>query len=295
MEFQVVLNKKAELAETPFWDSRSRRLVWTDLMAGKVHIFHPETGDDVEFDTGKMIGCAIPCTSGKILCVLEDGLYKLDPVSGALDLILAVEAERKEFRFNDAGCDAMGRVLISSTAKCYGTPDYMPDMKGSFYMVDTDLSLKKVVDEMEHYNGIVFSGDNRAMYVVDSYNKRVLAFDYDIEKGIASGMRTAFDIPDEFFAPDGMAMDEEENVYITFWNGWLTKWDPKEGRLLEKIAMGCPYITCPAFAGDDRRDLYITTSTWGYGRDDFKKFPDAGGIYKTRVVVPGRIDYYYRD
>lgn len=295
MEFEVVINKKAELAETPFWDTMSGRLVWTDLMAGKVHIFDPAGGGDIEFDTGKMIGCAIPCTSGKILCVLEDGLYKLDAQSGELALLLAVEADRPEYRFNDAGCDAFGRVFISSTAKCYGTPLYSPDMKGSFYLIDTDLSIKKIVDQMEHYNGIVFTGDNKTMYVVDSYNKKVLAFDYELAEGAAFNMRTAFQVPDEFFAPDGLAIDEDENVYLTFWNGWLTKWNPKTGELLEKTAMGCPFITCPGFGGEDRKDLYIATSTWGYTEQDFLNYPDAGGIYRTRVKVPGRIDHYFRD
>jgi sugar lactone lactonase YvrE len=295
MEFEVVVNKKAELAETPFWDTKSKRLVWTDLMAGKVHLFDPASGKDTAYDTGKMIGCAIPCTSGKVLCVLEDGLYKLDTQTGGLELLLAVEADRPAYRFNDAGCDAMGRVLISSTAKCYGTPEFTTDMKGSFYLVDTDLSIKKIVDQMEHYNGIVFTKDNKTMYVVDSYNKKVVAFDYDVQKGKASNMRTAFCVPDKYFSPDGMAIDEEENVYITFWNGWMTKWNPQKGELLEEISMGCPFITCPGFGGDDRKDLYIATSTWGYKQEDFEKYPDAGGIYRTRVAVPGRIDYYFKD
>lgn len=295
MEFKVVINKKAELAETPFWDTKSKKLIWTDLMAGKVHLFDPATEEDTEFNTGKMIGCAIPCTSGKVLCVLEDGLYKLDTQTGDLKLLLSVESDRKDYRFNDAGCDAMGRVLISSTAKCYGTPAYSPDMKGSFYLVETDLTITKIVDKMEHYNGIVFTRDNKIMYVVDSYNKKVLAFDYDLVKGIASNMRTAFSVPDDFFALDGMAIDQEENVYITFWNGWLTKWNPETGELLEKIKMDCPFITCPGFGGEDLRDLYLTTSTWGYTEEDFDKYPDAGGIYKTRVSVPGRLDYYFKD
>lgn len=295
MDFKIVINKKAELAETPFWDEKTKTLFWTDLMAGTVHRFVPETGGDREFQTGKMIGCAIPCTSGKVLCVLEDGLYKLDFDSGILELLLAVEADRSDFRFNDAGCDALGRVFISSTAKCYGSPDYREDMKGSFYMVDTDFSLKKIVSEMEHYNGICFTKDNKTMYVVDSCNKKLLAFPYDLNIGPAGEPVIAIQFSDDFFAPDGLAIDEEENVYVTFWNGWLTKWNPVSGELLQKIAMNCPFITCPSFGGDDLRDLYVTTSTWGYTEEDMQKYPDAGGIYLGRTDVPGRLDHYYKD
>ena len=295
MDFQVVLNKRAVLAETPFWDDKTGCLYWTDLFCGDVHKFDPLTGEDAVFATGKQIGCAIPCTSSKVLCVLEDGLYKLDPENGDLSLHLAVEADRTDFRFNDAGCDAEGRVFISSTANCYGTPDYKPEMKGSFYMVDKDLSIKTIVPEMEHYNGICFSKDNKTMYVVDSYKFAILAFPYDLAKGPAGGPETAVEIPKEYFAIDGLAIDEEEMLYLATWSGWILKYKPFTGELVERIQMSCPYISCAGFGGVDRKDLYVTSSAWGYEQAELDQYPDAGGIYRGRTEVAGRIDYYYQD
>ena len=295
MIFKTVLNKRAELAETPFWDDKTGCLYWTDLFCGAVHKFDPITGEDVEFATGKQIGCAIPCTSGKVLCVLEDGLYKLDPGNGALDLFLAVEADRTDFRFNDAGCDAEGRLFISSTANCYGTPDYKPEMKGSFYMVNKDLTVETIVPEMEHYNGICFSKDNKTMYVVDSYNFSILAFPYDIARGPVGKPEIAVNVPKEYFALDGLVIDEEEKLYLATWSGWLLKYDPVKGDLIDSIQMNCPYISCLSFGGVDRKDLYVTTSTWGYGQAELDQYPDAGGIYHGRTEIPGRIDFYFQD
>jgi sugar lactone lactonase YvrE len=295
MIFQTVLNKRAELAETPFWDDKTNRLIWTDLFTGVVHRFDPVTGSDEEFETGKQIGCAIPCTSGKILCVLEDGLYKLDPQDGSLDLLLAVEHDRTDFRFNDAGCDAAGRLFISSTSNYYGSPDFKPEMKGSFYMVEKDLDLKIIVPEIEHYNGICFSKDNKTMYVVDSYNFAVLAFPYDLKTGPTGEPETLIKVPEEYFAIDGLAIDEEDQLYLATWSGWLLKYDSASGRLVERMQMDCPYISCPGFGGVDRKDFYITTSVWGYGEAELEKYPVAGGILRTRTEVPGRIDYYYHD
>ena len=295
MIFQTVLNKRAELAETPFWDDKTGCLYWTDLFKGTVHRFDPASGRDEEFATGKQIGCAIPCTSGKVLCVLEDGLYKLDPGNGELTLLLEVEKDRADFRFNDAGCDAAGRVFISSTAKCYGTPEFKPGMKGSFYMVDKDLSVKTIIPEMEHYNGICFSKDNKTMYVVDSYNFAILAFPYDVAAGHAGDPIPLVKVPEEYFAIDGLAIDEAENLYLATWSGWLLKYDPATGELTERVKTGCPFISCPGFGGADRKDLYLTTSIWGYGPAELEQYPDAGGIYRTRTETPGRVDYYFRD
>jgi len=293
--FKTVLNKRAELAETPFWCEKTNCLYWTDLFAGIVHRFDPETGRDEEFHTGKQIGCAIPCMSGKVLCVLEDGLYKLDPGNGALDLLLAVEKDRPDFRFNDAGCDAAGRVFISSTSKHYGTPEFKPEMTGSFYMVEKDMSLNVIVPKVEHYNGICFSKDNKTMYVVDSYNFAILAFMYDMATGSVGEPVTAIKIPEEYFAIDGLAIDEEENLYLATWSGWILKYDPVSGKLSERIKMSCPYISCAGFGGTDRRDLYVTTSTWGYGQAELDQYPDAGGLLVSRTEIPGRIDYYFKD
>jgi len=295
MNFETVLNKRAELAETPFWDDKTNSLYWTDLFAGVVHRFDPETGADEEFATGKQIGCAIPCASGQVLCVLEDGLYKLDPGNGAVNPLLAVEEDREEFRFNDAGCDAEGRVFISSTAKCYGSKDFKPEMKGSFYMVDKDLSVEVITPGIEHYNGICFTKDNKTMYVVDSYNFAILAFPYDGAKGPAGKPETAVKIPKEYFAIDGLAIDEEENLYLAVWSGWLLKYDPAAGKLIERTQMSCPFISCPGFGGADRKDLYVTTSVWGYGQAELDQYPAAGGILRARAETPGRIDYYYKD
>ena len=295
MIFETVLNKRAELAETPFWDDKTSTLYWTDLFKGVLHRFNPETGVDDEYPTGKQIGCAIPCTSGKVLCVLEDGLYKLDPTNGDINLLLAVEEDRTDFRFNDAGCDSKGRVFISSTANCYGSPDYKPEMKGSFYMVDKDLKANVIIPEMEHYNGICFSKDEKTMYVVDSFNFSILAFPYNSETGHVGKPEIAIKVPEEYFAIDGLAIDDDEKLYLATWSGWLLKYDAASCALDERVQISCPFVSCAGFGGADRKDLYLTTSVWGYGQAELDQYPDAGGIIRTRTEVPGRVDFYYQD
>jgi len=209
--------------------------------------------------------------------------------------MLAVEEDRTDYRFNDAGCDARGRLFISSTANCYGSPDFKPEMKGSFYMVDNDLNLKVIVPEMEHYNGICFTKDNKTMFVVDSYNFAILAFPYDLDAGPAGDPEVFIKVPEEYFAIDGLAIDEEENLFLSTWSGWLLKYDSSTGQLIGRFEMSCPYTSCPGFGGVDRKDLYVTTSTWGYGQAELDQYPDAGGIFRARTDVPGRIDYYFQD
>ena len=46
MGFELAIDSRVVLAETPIWDPRLKKLYWTDLFEGTVHRFDPATGQD---------------------------------------------------------------------------------------------------------------------------------------------------------------------------------------------------------------------------------------------------------
>ncbi len=62
-KFDLVIDARVELAETPIWDSRIDKLYWTDLFNGTIHRYDAVTGCDETVETHSFIGSAIPCTS----------------------------------------------------------------------------------------------------------------------------------------------------------------------------------------------------------------------------------------
>ena len=292
MNFQLAIPSAVTLAETPIWDERIGKLYWTDLFTGDVNQFDPETGAKAQWKTGQLIGSAVPCeTLGKLLVVIESGVHVLDQATGALTLVAHPE-ESGANRYNDARVDAAGRVLLSSVAKTYGTDAYTPDQVGGFYLVDTDRSVKTLVAGINQYNAICWSGDNTKMFVVDTYNQKLLCFDYDLAVGPVSGPREVIDFAAQGM-PDGMCMDEEDNLYIAHWTGRLSVWD-RDLKLREEIPFPVEQVCCPGFGGRDGRDLYVATASYTYTPEDFAKNPGAGGLFVARSDIRGRMDHFFK-
>lgn len=295
-EAKLVLDAKAGIAETPIWHPEKKVLYWTDVFTGDFHIFNPVSQTDKVFKTDCMIGSAIPCEDGHVLLLLDSGLHLLNPETRQITKIVDVEPESDANRLNDGRCDAKGRVWFSTVSKLFGSDDFTEDMTGALYMVDTDLSLHKVVDGIHQLNGIGWSKDNRRMYVVDTYNFKLFSFDYNIETGQASGMSTAAQIPEEFSYADGLCIDDEDYVWIAHWGGRLSKWNPVTGELVETVPMPVPHVTCCGFGGDAFNELYITTSKFGISEDDLNLSPlcMSGGLFRINPGVRGRETYMFK-
>lgn len=295
-DIKLILDVKAELAETPIWHPDREVLYWTDAFAGDFHIFDPINKNDITYNLDGMIGSAIPCENGKVLVLLDTGLKQLDLNTNELMHLIDPEPDNDANRLNDGRCDVCGRVWLSTVSKLFGTDEYEASMTGALYMVDKDLSVNKVLDSVNQLNGIGWSIDNKYMYVVDTYNFKLLSFEYDIKTGHTGVPKTAISIPQAFGYADGMCVDSEDYVWIAHWGSKLSRWNPKTGDLIEAVDMPVPNITCCNFGGVDFDELYITTSMFGIDEEDLKKQPlsMSGGILKMKTGVKGRESYMFK-
>jgi len=81
--------------------------------------------------------------------------------------------------------------------------------------------------------------------------------------------------------PDGMALDEDENLWIAFYGGGcLTAWSPA-GQMIERIDVPATFVTSVCFCRDRPGDVIVTTAD---NRDD----PSLGGcVLRATVGVNG--------
>lgn len=293
MSFTIAVRSSVELAETPIWDARRRCLYWTDLLGGRVHRYTPSAGRDEAWDTGSLIGSAVPTDHpDKVLCALSGGMYLLDTRDGALTFLVDPKGGDADFRYNDTRVDARGRIFTSTMSTKYGTPAYDPEtMRGNFYRVDRDGSVHVVQAGVNQFNCMLWSPDNTVLYVVDTYNKKLLAAGYDLESGEAGPLETAVDC-EKLGMPDGMAVDTEGNLHLCHWTGHITVWSPGF-RLIDDLAFPVEYATCCGFGGADLRDLYVTSSHRRYPPEKLLQYPDAGSTFVTRREIPGRPDHFF--
>jgi len=294
MKFELVHDVNVELAETPIWDSRNSCLYWTAMFEGKVCEWDPVTKMERRWDTGgKWIGSAIPAQDqSKLLVIMDGGAFLLDKATGKFDFIANPDSARPQNRYNDSRVDERGRIFMSSVARTYATPAFTEDQKGSFYMVEKDGKVTVVEEEIIQYNSIVWTSDNKKMYVIDTGNGTLLEWDYDLDKGPDGKPRVVLDFKEKYGTPDGLSIDTEGNLYAAHWSGKITVWD-KNLKLKEVVPFPVEQVCCGGFGGKDMKDFYVATARFFYTAEQLFDRRGAGGIFKASSPVAGCPDHYY--
>jgi len=118
-------------------------------------------------------------------------------------------------------------------------------------------------------NGIAFSPNGRILYVANSDDRNVRAYDVD-HNGAVSNERVVVSNIDG--VPDGIRLDEKGNLYVTAKGVAVYT---SEGKLLHTIELSETPANC-AFGDPDLQTLYITART---------------SLYRVRLNVKGSVQY----
>lgn len=281
-EIELVLDARAELGEGPIWDDRRQRLVWVDIMRGEVHEFDPVTRQDRVLRVGRPVGCVALAARGDWIVGAADGFHRLDPASGRLTPIAAVEADRPDHRMNDGYVDARGR-LWAGTMALSGAKG-----RGTLYRLDPDGRVHAMVSGVTISNGIDWSPDNRLMYYVDLALGCIDVFDFTLATGVIANRRTFVEIPAEVGHPDGLVVDVEGSVWVALWEGGSLHRYAPDGQLQTIVPVPASLTTKCAFGGADLADLYVTTARGGLDPAAAAAQPHAGGLFRLRPGVRGK-------
>jgi len=172
---------------------------------------------------------------------------------------------------NDIAIGANDIIYVSD-------PDWSTST-GQIWRIDTDGTVTLLETGMGTTNGIEVGPDERTLYVNESVQRNVWAYDLSPE-GEISNKRLLIRFPD--FGLDGMRCDIEGNLYITrYGKGTVVKVSP-EGEVLLEVKLTGKKPTNIAFGGPDGRTCYVTMA-------------DRGNIEMFRVDQPGRSWKLYQE
>ena len=269
----------SQLGEGAFWNHKTQELYWVDIEGKLLHIYNPATKVNTSFATPSKIGTVVPKNSEEAVVALQDGVYTINIKSGDISLLSDIENDKLENRFNDGKCDPSGRLWVGSMA--------LDEAKysGSLYMIDESGKTELKIDSVTISNGIVWSANQKTMYYIDTPTAKIRAFDFDNANGNISNERVVVELNDSLGYPDGMAIDEENMLWVGMWNGnAVIRFDPNTGKILSKIKVPAHNVTSCAFGGKNLDTLYITTASVDMTPEEHAKFPLAGSLFKA---VPG--------
>lgn len=272
---------KAELGEGAFWNHKTQQFYWIDIEGKKFHIFDPITKNNRSFTTPTRIGTVVPVNATEAMVALEDGIHILNTETGILTMYAEIESDIADNRMNDGKCDPAGRLWVGSMHLPQTTPN------GTVYMIDGEGSHKPMIDSVTISNGIVWTKDAKTMYYTDTPTGYVRAYDYDKATGAITNERKVIEIPESLGYPDGMAIDNEDKLWIGLWNGnKVARYDPLTGKMMTSIDVPAHNVSACAFGGPNLDTLYITTARVDMTEAELDSLPLAGSLFKA---VPGVI------
>ena len=267
----------AHHAEGAMWDARSGRVLWVDMLAGRVLSTDPLEGTTIAMMVESPVAAMVRPTGERDFIVARRTDVCILRADGSLRPFASV-VESPDVAINEGGCDTAGRLLVGSVAD-----DGRPGA-GHLWQVSGNGQVRVLLDGISCSNGLAFSEDGTSMFYVDTGTERVDCYAYDVATGELGPRRALASIPELGLqgVPDGICMDAEGGVWVALWGGRSVVRVDAAGRLDAVVEIPTLNVTSCAFGGADLRTLFVTTSAYD------NPGPEAGALFACAPGVTGR-------
>jgi sugar lactone lactonase YvrE len=278
----VVVPGAGDLCEGPQWDERTRRLVWVDILQGRVHEADATGGHHVVHELGVPVGAVAPRRRGGWVAAVERGFQLFDEQWRPHGPLVPAPGQRSGTRFNDGACDPDGRFWAGTLAY-----DETP-RQGALYRLGADGTCAEVLTEVTNSNGLGWSPDGTTFYYVDTGRGTLDVMTYDRRTGAVADRRTLVTVPEKDGLPDGLTVDLDGHLWLALWGGGSVRRYSPDGDLELVVALPVTNVTSIAFGGPDLTDLFVTTARQGIDAVQRRREPLAGSVFRCRPRVTGR-------
>jgi gluconolactonase len=257
-----------KFTEGPAW-SREGFLLFSDIPNNRIMKFVPGKGVEVyREESNGANGLAFDAQGRLYACEGNARRVTRTDRKGRIE-VLAEKWEGKRFNApNDIVVRKDGHAWFTDPAFGRSADTRELDFYGVYHLAPKG-GLDLVARPQGRPNGVALSPDGRILYVANSDERNVRAYDVD-RNGKASSERVV--VADIEGVPDGMRTDEKGNLYVTA--KWVYVYTP-EGKPIGSIEMAETPANC-GFGDPDLQGLYITART---------------SLYRARLDVKGSVQH----
>ncbi|MBT1704956.1 SMP-30/gluconolactonase/LRE family protein [Chryseosolibacter indicus] len=188
--------------------------------------------------------------------------------------VLKIDMKSREittFVHNDA-FNQPNDLTINKKDQLFASDPNWKESTGKIWRVDPDGSSVLLADSMGTTNGITLSPDEKTLYVNESVQRKIWAFDVD-DDGNISNKRLFAEFND--FGFDGMKCDKQGNLYATrYGKGTIAVLSPK-GEVIREVELKGKSCSNLVFGGKDGKTVFVTLQ-------------DRKGMEKFTNDIPGK-------
>lgn len=282
MKVHSLFASQCILGESPLWHAERKCCYWVDIERGVLYEYNWLSKTTRTWKFNKRLGLVREGKDNQLILATDAGIARFDLETEQVSSVVDIESPTSRNRCNDGACDSLGRLWIGTM--------HLEHKKGAgaLYMVDKNLKVHKRLTNTSISNGIAWSADKKHLYFIDSPTRVVQSFFFKEKTGEILFEKKVIEVPAEMGTPDGMAIDEEGMLWIAHWGGFgVYRWNPLNGKLLDKIELPVPQVTSCTFAGENLDELIITSARENLKKEELKKYPESGNIFFVKTYVKG--------
>lgn len=288
VDCECVLDYAAQTGESPVWSVSEQALYWIDIQQPALHRFDPATGQDRHWLLPDEIGCfALHADGRRAVLGLRTGLYELHLFTDALREIVPALFDPALFRFNEGGCDRMGRFWLGTMFDPKDKRKKAAKLRSEWHSYTEREGLVPHRDFAVIPNGLAWDRGYRTMYISHSDDGIIYAFDYDAALGHLGERRIFATIPREIGLPDGCAVDEYGGYWSAIHGGGRLRRFNADGSFDTDVYLPVSLPTMCAFGGASLDTLYVTSKSQGLTAKQREREPLAGKLFRFRPGMRG--------
>ena len=284
---EVLWNSKCILGEGVTWVKEHNSLYYVDIKRKKIFKLNYKNKNKKIYKIEKEIGFLAHVSKNTFVLGLQGEIRIVDLKKKNKKISIKIEKKFKNNRINDGKTDHQGRLW-------FGTMDNLERNihNGSLYCLDGNLNLNQVDKNYMITNGPAFI-NKRCFYHTDS--KKKIVYKIYLNKNLKVISKKIFiKFRKNEGSPDGMTLDNYQNLWICHYNGSCISVYNKKGNKLHSVNMPTKNITNCTFGGYRNSELFVTTAIKGMSKKELKLFPLSGNLFKIKTNVFGMINKKFK-